>query len=117
MVKLSKAKEWNLKEFSFLCVDVGDLSKVTKIVCVTCKEFYGKNPTELDTQQGRIKTQVKTWINGSLNIKKSNCADYLKSNAYIRAVLRLKEKRAQTAGEEIAQASTRQKRSQSWQDA
>ena len=49
MVELSKAKEWNLKEFSFLCVDVGDLSKVTKIVCVTCKEFYGKIPEELDT--------------------------------------------------------------------
>ena len=89
--------------------DLGDLSKVTKIICVTCKEFYGENPKELDTYKGRIKTQVKTWINGSINIKKSNCADHLKINEHARAVLRLKEKRTQIAGQEIAQASTRQK--------
>ena len=53
---------------------------------------------------------MKTWINGSSSTKKSNCADHLKSNVHARAVLRLKEKRTQTAGQEIAQASTRQKR-------
>ena len=49
MVQLSKAKEWNFKKFSFLCEDLGNLSKVKKIVFVTCKEFYGENPKELDT--------------------------------------------------------------------
>ena len=109
MVKLSKTKGWYFKEFSFLCDDLGDLSEVTKIVCVTCKEFYGENPKELDTYQGQIKTQAKTWIDESSNIEKSECADHLKSNAHARAVLPLKEKRTQTTGQEIAQASTRQK--------
>ena len=43
MVVLTTAKKWGFKEFIFTCRDKDDPSKVPKIHCVVCKEFYSEN--------------------------------------------------------------------------
>ena len=44
--------------------------KVTSIMCIICKEFYNKNPDELNNLKGQIKTQVQNWINGNTTVTK-----------------------------------------------
>ena len=40
MVKLSKCKAWNFKDFSYVSGDNEDTSKVTKTFHLVCKELY-----------------------------------------------------------------------------
>ena len=109
MVNFSIAKKWNLKEFKYFCEDPADPSRVTKIKCLVCSEFYEHNAKELDKLQGQVKIQVKKWIDGSCTVKKNNAFDHLKSNTHNKAVQRLKEKQIPTTGQEIAQSSSTQK--------
>lgn len=74
MVKLSVAKKWGFKEFKYLCEDASDSSRVTKIKCQVCCEFYGEKPEQLEKLQGQVKTFVKRWVQGSEVIKKKQCS-------------------------------------------
>ena len=61
MVELSKCKTWNFKEFSYVCEDTEDPSKVTKIFCLVCKEFYTDNKHELRKLK-RESERCSTWL-------------------------------------------------------
>ena len=54
MVKLSKCKAWNFKEFSYVHED----TEVTKICCLVCKEFYADSKHELQKLKGKVKDAV-----------------------------------------------------------
>ena len=55
MVGTNTARIWGLKEYSFVCDNPEEQSKVTKIICIECQDFYSKWPQELDCLQGHIK--------------------------------------------------------------
>ena len=113
MVELSKCKACNFKEFSYDCEDTEDPSKVAKIFCLVCKEFYADNKHELQKLKGKVKDVVRGWIEGSTIVKKCNAEAQLKSNVHTLAlaVHRLKEKAKSlsatgTPGEPLAQESS-----------
>ena len=78
MVKLSVAKKWGFKEFKYLCEDTSDSSRITKMKCQVCCEFYGEKPEQLEKLQGQVKTFVKRWVQGSEVIKKKMLKTILK---------------------------------------
>ena len=113
MVELSKCKACNFKEFSYDFEDTEDPSKVAKIFCLVCKEFYADNKHELQKLKGKVKDVVRGWIEGSTVVKKCNAEAQLKSNVHTLAlaVHRLKEKGKRlsargTPGELLAQESS-----------
>ena len=118
MVRISVAKKWNFKEFKYICDNEDDPSKVTKLKCIVCSEFYGEKSNELEKLKGMVKGLVKRWVSGSEVVKKSNAADHLKSNIHSTAVKRLKEKKnatiegqqtATTEGQQIAASTSQEK--------
>ena len=108
-MKLSKCLEWNFKEFSFICNDPSYSSKVTKISCIICKEFYGENKNELDKLKGKVKEMVVRWIEGTDVIKKCNAETHQAPNFHTLAVQCLREKQ-QTASDDSSSSSTEAQR-------
>ena len=86
-MKLKKCTSWGFKEFSF---EVDERDEVKSISCVVCKEFYTKEPQELEKLKGAVKESTKSWIQGSKTIKKCNAETHLKSNVHAFAQQRLK---------------------------
>ena len=86
-MKLKKCKSWGFKEFSF---EVDERGGVKSISCVVCKEFYTKEPQELEKLKGAVKESTKSWVQGSSRIKKCNAETHLKSNVHTLAQQRLK---------------------------
>ena len=60
-VKLPKCKAWNFKEFSYVYEANEDPSKVTKIFCLACKEFYAHKKHKLQKLKGKSE-RCSMWL-------------------------------------------------------
>lgn len=86
-MKETTIKNWKLEEkgLRYILNDKGD---VVYLFCLICRQYYGDSAS--NNLHGSVAKKIKAWVDGTTNLKKSNCVDHMVSGNHNDAVLAIR---------------------------